>query len=326
MKGQRWLPRALGVFLVLLVVWIAAALLLNSAAAGTISLPLNLQTRLVADYGDDAGGPLGAFRLSIVGEAMRDQGMPEQEVKDHSADVEQAMDDPVPTATARNFEGDDPFTATPTHTFTPTTTFTPTVTNTPTPIPTSTPEPTDTPKPKKKKPSKTPKPIKSPESTDTPETGIDDSPPMILGDWYLDPGPGEVTSCDLEVYAGELHIRDESYSEGIDWIKLKYYDPIEEEWVYSSPQHPSPPSGWDVGETWDDYYNLSVHISLSPSCPSTLHPDGMAPARVSYQDALPRTVSVLEVPVHAYVKDNAGHSTHRELGVYLFPASCCDDD
>jgi hypothetical protein len=319
MKGQRWLLRALGIFLVLLVVWIAAALLLNSAAAGTISLPMNLQTHLLADYGGDSSiGPLGAFRLSIVGEAMRDQGMPENEIMEHSLDVKESMDDPVPTATARNFEGDDPFTATPTMTFTPTTTFTPTVTNTPTPIPTNTPKPTDTPKPKKKKPTKTTEPVESPEPC------IDEEAPAILGDWFLDPEPGEVSTCSVEVEVGELHIRDESYSAGIDWVKLKYYDPVGGSWEYSSPLNPSPPSGWELGETWDAYYGLSMCVTASPACSTTHLPNGSSPLLISIHVPSVVPVEVIEVPVHAYVMDNAGNSSHRELGVYELPASCIE--
>jgi hypothetical protein len=318
MNGKRWYLRALSIFLILMVLWIAAAFVLNSAAAGTISLPLNLQTRLQADYGDDPGmGPLGVFRLAIVGEAMRDQGIPTEEVEAQSSHFKESMDDPVPTATARNFEGDDPFTATPTHTNTPTKTFTPTVTNTPTPRPTNTPESTETPKPRTNKPTKQPKPTE-------PGPSVDTSNPSILGGWVLDPEPGEVGSCTIEVTVSDLHIYDESYSSGIDWIKLKYRHPLTDNYVYSAPLNPDPPAGWEMGDSWDDVYTISMDITINPVCTTSVDPSSGGWLLVSFDARAANIVEEYEVPLYAYIKDNAGRTTYRELGEYEFPASCCE--
>jgi len=109
-------------------------------------LPLSLSSRLSADYSVDDVGPLKALRLSIIGDMLRDMGMGPDEAEDCESAMKALMDNPVPTATARDFEGAPPFTAIPTNTATPT--DTPTATATPTstftPRPTATKPPTST--------------------------------------------------------------------------------------------------------------------------------------------------------------------------------------
>jgi hypothetical protein len=109
-------------------------------------LGLNLNSNLKANYGaDDRGGFIGALRLSVVQDFMGDAGVPDDLADQHAKDLVDELDEPVPTATALNFAGDAPFTATPTFTFTPTRTLTNTPTPTPTRTPTRTPIPTRTP-------------------------------------------------------------------------------------------------------------------------------------------------------------------------------------
>lgn len=156
-------------FLLLLLLWIAAAFLLNSASAGSLPFSVSLRSRLAANYSpDEFSGSQGVFRLSIFNEVFHDLGLSLEEAEERSKEIKVAMGSPVPTATARNFEGDDPFTATPTPQATSTITSTPTET----PLPTSTYKPTETPKPTKELkvvPSNTPGPsftaTKTPTST-----------------------------------------------------------------------------------------------------------------------------------------------------------------
>jgi hypothetical protein len=133
MEGRRCLVGAIVVFSVLLVVWIAAALLLSSASAGSLPISLNLRSRLKADYrSDEVFGPLKVYRLSIVNDRLLDGGMSAEEAEAQSEAIESAFDQPVPTATALNFHGDAPYTATYTNISTSTSTSTPLPTNTPT--------------------------------------------------------------------------------------------------------------------------------------------------------------------------------------------------
>ncbi len=149
---------ALFVFLFFLMLWIWAAFLLNSAYAESLPFSLGLRSRLAADYSPgEFSGSQGVFRLSIFNEVFHDLGLSPEEAEERSEEIKIAMGSPVPTATARNFEGDDPFTATPT----PQPTSTATSTLTETPVPTSTYRPTKTPKPTKEPkidPSDTPLP------------------------------------------------------------------------------------------------------------------------------------------------------------------------
>ncbi|MCJ7823965.1 MAG: hypothetical protein MUP44_03630, partial [Anaerolineales bacterium] len=134
MKKRRWINRTFGVFLAIVAVVVAAAIVLNSAAAESLPFSLGLRSKLTADYSQEgAQSVLGAFRLSIIGDALRDLGLTPKEADQQTAGIKIALDDSVPTATALNFDGDDPYTPTPTET------PTPTVTNTPTNTPTKTP-------------------------------------------------------------------------------------------------------------------------------------------------------------------------------------------
>ena len=132
-SSRRWILVALLVFLLCLVLWIAAAFILNIAFAESLPFSLNLRSRLAANYSpDEFVGSLGVFRLSIIDEVLLDRGLPPEEVEEQSEKFKEAMSSPVPTATARDFEGKAPFTASPTEPPTATTSATPTETPTPT--------------------------------------------------------------------------------------------------------------------------------------------------------------------------------------------------
>ncbi|MGH2620833.1 MAG: hypothetical protein ACRDHG_09740, partial [Anaerolineales bacterium] len=136
----RWL--ALTAIAVLIAGWFAAALHLTGASAGQPGFPFNLRSNLAADYRADPGaGRITSLRISIITDLLKDLGFG----ADDSGLLE-GLDSPVPTATARNFQGDPPFTATAIPSPTPTITPLPTSTSTPKP-PTKTPKPTDTEQP-----------------------------------------------------------------------------------------------------------------------------------------------------------------------------------
>jgi hypothetical protein len=200
MKKFSWTYKIGLILGVLIVVWIAAALLLNTASAEGLPLSLRLSSRLSADYRVDKVGPLKALSLSIIGDMLRDMGMGAQEAEEHEASMKALMEDPVPTATARDFEGAAPFTATPTHTSTPTTTptstATPTSTFTPRPTATNTPKPTST-------------EVAATATSAGPVDSKTPSPPVLS----LSPAPGStLTTCDFTIVS--MTVFDPAYSSG----------------------------------------------------------------------------------------------------------------
>jgi hypothetical protein len=306
MASRRWLIGALGLFMLSLVIWATAALLLNTASAGTVPFSFSIRSLLKADYSSDgASEPLGAFRISVVNDAFRDSGLSPEEAETLANAVKLAMSSLVPTATARNFEGAAPFTATPTNTPIPTDTPTPTPTLVPTSTATKTLAPTAT---KKIKPSDTPAPA-------------DGQSPSRLSGWTVSPTFGTLTTCSITVDVQNLHVYDPAYSSGIEFIKLKYYDPVQDKYFYSTPLYPSSPPGWKTGDEWDDYYNLSVDITISPACSSSFLPDSDG-LMVSFSTSPLLTTCDYTVPVYVWIEDNAGNTVKPKLGEYEFPDDC----
>ena len=100
-SSRRWIVVAFLVFLLCLVLWIAAAFILNIAFAESLPFSLNLRSRLAANYApDEFVGSLGIFRLSIIDEVLLDRGLSPEEVEEQSEKIKIAMGSPVPTATA----------------------------------------------------------------------------------------------------------------------------------------------------------------------------------------------------------------------------------
>ena len=137
MAGRRWLINAFFIFMLLLFGWVVAAFLLNPASANTLPSSLNMGSRLGADYRPgEITGSIARLRLKIIGDALRDAGLSAEEAEEQSHAFNLALQTPVPTSTAINFEGDVPSSATTMATqnltSTPTSTGTPTITPTPT--------------------------------------------------------------------------------------------------------------------------------------------------------------------------------------------------
>jgi hypothetical protein len=334
MSGRRWIIRAFSVFCLLLVVWVVAAMVLNAAAEGSLPVSMHVYSDLYADYSPDVVvRPLGVFNLSIISETLKDRGYSEEEAQERVKAIEVAMNEPVPTATALNYEGDAPYTATPTKTYTPTPTSTPTLTptNTPTKIPTKTPTKTPTPKPTKKpKPSKTPtEEVICPEPcpTDTPIPETDTKSPIVSGGVTYPPF-GEYGSCTLEITVDDLHIVDPAYSSGIAWVKLKvkYFDGGEAVWKVSGAFEPDDPIGWTEGPAWDAYVDgLSISKTFDGAAAVSLYDGSVKGAKAGYAMILPFTCDT-SVELYAWVMDNGGNDTKTLLGTYTLPEGCFEGD
>ena len=293
MDRRRWLLGAFAVFIVLLVVWICAAFILNSGVAESLPFSLSLSSRLGADYGPDKlTGPLGRFHLSIISDILRDRGLSPSEAEDQSDKFKLSLNSPVSTATARDFEGEPPYTPTPTTTLTPTDTLTPTPTSTPTRTRTSIPTRTST-----KKPTKKPKP---PTSTPTPK---DDEDPEISGGIF-DPTPGPIGDCYEDITVTGLHVTDPSPSSGIKWVKLRYQVVDYSGLIYSDPIA-KVSGGATVEGGWDAYYQGVITFEINTAWDE--------PAS-----------GYFEIKLEAKVRDNAGNEFVLLLGEYTMPGSCAD--
>ena len=270
MTGRRWLITAFSVFIFLLIVWISAALLLNMVSAEDLPFDLGFRSRLGANYSPDSvSGPFGVFQVSIIGDALRDRGISPGDAEDQEEDVKEALNTPVPSATARDFEGEPPYTSTPTLTYTPTETYTPTPTLTPTPRPTRTPTRTRTRKPK---PINTPTITPTPSATITPTltftptvtntpTPVDNKDPVISGG-QLNPPPGYLGDgeCAPKIIVTDLHVEDPAPSYGLQWVKLKYQVAFYSGLIFSNPMQIV--SGGFVDGRWDAIYRGEIVFEI----------------------------------------------------------------
>jgi hypothetical protein len=261
-----------------------------------------LRSKLSADYSQEGSqGVLGAFRLSIIGDALRDLGLTPKEADQQTAGIKIALNDPVPTATALNFEGDDPYTATPTAT----PTFTNTPTNTPTSTPTTTPRPTKTPLPTSTKKPALP--------TATPG---DSTAPVIADPGTLNPTLGYLGTsiCSVNVDVLNAHITDVAPSSGIKKVRIKYkvYDEggiLYNSYVYSSNLTMCPSGGFTPSGGFDACYdgpNPKFTLSISPGFSTTINsgPD------------------LFEIHVWLIVEDNKGLSDTHFYGFYTADHTC----
>ena len=206
------------------------------------------------------------------------------------------MEDPVPTATARDFEGAAPFTATPTRTAIPTNTPTATRTAIPTKPPTST-------------QTATPKKV----STAVPIS--DHQAPNVIDPGTLSPSIGPA-SCTVNVSVANVIVQDPGPSSGIAWTKLKYKVYNEDfsahfnSYVYSSPlavcwTNPLPGGGVE-----------SCFSGPSPAFQIQIFPGFAGPSDY--------TGSQFNVKVWVLTHDNVGKEDAHEYGAYSIPASCDD--
>ena len=312
-RGGRWWVGAFAIFLALLGVWAIAVWQLYPAGAGPLTLRLGLHSRLQADYGPDQPGPsLAVLRLSIVEDMLRDLGFSGAEAQAQREGVEAAMGAPVPTATARDFEGGEPFTPT----------LVPTATPTETPVPTATPVPTNTRRPTRT-PTRTSPPPPPPDTSVPPPTStpsiVDDHDPEINGmQFYPTPTtpPGRLSSCTIIVT--DMWITDGAPSSGIDVsnVVLKYEDPNNEGNFIRFPVTQMEGGGWTdgPGSSWHAHYAGTITIT-GVTVPSG-SPEGSGPRSST---ASPSTVII---HVWGVVTDNAGHYDHHGPYDFELTTSC----
>jgi hypothetical protein len=300
-SGRRWLIAAVALFALLLVGWVVLALQLNSALAGPLPYGPGLMSRLRADYQADEGGrTVALISLSILQEAIQALGLSEEEAAAAHESVELAMSQPVPTATALDFEGAAPFTATPTVTDTPlpTETPTPTPTNTRRP-PTRTPEPTET-----------RRPTRTPGAAPTSTPGGDTEDPEV-GTYSVNPTPGTLDAgvCTIDA---TVQVLDEGPSSGIDTddVGMKYLDPETGDHVYS--YNMSLVSGGPDGfGGWDATYSGSI----------TFTDIEVSSVSGTFKLALPM-LTFEDVDVWFIFEDLAGNINYEFIGTYTLENDC----
>lgn len=302
MKNRRTIVTITGFLLFLLMVWVFTAVLLNSASADSGPFSFAVKSKLAADYGGEkSDGFLGVINLTIFSDVMRDLGLSPEEADEHSDAMKVAMDDLVPTATARNFEGEVPWTPTKPATKTPTRTQAPEDTPTPTYTPTRT-----------RVPSKTP----SSTNTKKPATAVpsgDTVYPVIADPGVINPTPSAFASCSRVFSVSNARITDAAPSSGINYVKLKYkvYDNAEAT-VYAGYINSAPfsiCSGGPTGGGWDACYDGSMTISISPGF--SAQPDYTGPGP-------------FKIKVWLITEDNVGKTDSHFYGYYSMPASCDD--
>jgi hypothetical protein len=297
----RWL--ALTAFAVLIAGWFAAALHLTGASAGQPGFPFNPRSNLAADYGADPGASrITSLRISIITDLLKDLGFGGDD-----SELLAGLDSPVPTATARNFQGDPPFTATVTPSPTPTITPLPTSTSTPKP-PTKTPKPTDT---------------EEPEPIDVPADMVE---PTISGGSFFPTFGTLLPSCDgNDIAITGLQVVDPGPSSGINWVKLKYVilGPGSTGYQFSSDIGPPLTGGWTdgPGSTWDAYYKGDHTINFSDGYAFTTGGKlFFRPSSSGLSAAL--TADPFTVEVWSIAEDNAGNQSFVLHGTYTLAGSC----
>jgi len=290
--APRWRWLALLLLAALILLYILAAQSLRVAIAAPSSLPGGLRSGLSPDYQSPVSlGSIIALRLTVLRELLPGS----------SEDLVAGLLTPVPTATWRNFAGDEPFTATPTPTPTPTNTLTPTATPTPTPTPTRTPTRTPTEEEEEeeeepKKPTKTPGPTLTP----TPADVLD---PKLSGG-NADPGPGYLGDlvCEPTIHVLDIRVIDPPVSYGMQWVKLKYEVLDFSGQIFSDDISP-PKSGGATGDLgWDALYDGSIDFQID----------------TTKWDSEDRFV----VKLYVRARDLAGHEDTMELGQYTMDEAC----
>jgi hypothetical protein len=300
MQDRRKIFMAGGILLAFILILIAAGIVLDAAYADS-SFAFRVKSDLKADYsGEKAGGFLGAFKLSIISDALTDLGLSPGDAGEAQTALEVAMLDPVPTATARNFAGDPPYTATPGPTKPPKETDTPdpTKTDVPTRKYTATPTATKT---------------KSPAVTKAPS---DSAAPVIADPGTLSPSLGALSTCTLSIRADDVQVTDASPSSGIKKVRLKYkvyddtFDTIYLGYVYSNPMTLCS-GGFTADDGWDACYDLLTPLTVKIEPGFSSKPDYTGPGP-------------FKVRVWVVAEDNAGKEGYYEYGYYTMPHACDD--
>jgi hypothetical protein len=301
MKKHGWVSRAGWILGIMILIWAAAAVVLNTASAEGLPFSLRLRSHLSADYSVDKSGPLKALNFSIIGDLLRDLGLTEEEAEAGEVSVKLALNDPVPTATARNFEGAPPLTATPTATHLPSIT------------PTQTPDAAETALTIRKPTlSPTPTPVKVVTAVPLEDT----QSPYIKDPGSFSPSVWPNRACTVTVRVSDVVVRDPGPSSGLAWVKLKYkvYDSSLQDiyagYIYSSPltlcwSDPLPGGGVEACYSGpSEGFQVRIYPGFS--------------ARSAYGGP------AFRVKIYALAHDSAGHEGAYEYGTFPMPAFCDD--
>ena len=207
---RRWAFGLGGLLAALLLLWLWAGVFFNTAAAGSGGISMDLRSRIQASYRpEDTRTGIARILFSIGEEALRIAGLSESEAAVRWHAYEESLNTPVATATARDFLGAAPFTATPSRTPLPTLTSSPSPTATSTRVPTRVPTRT---------------PTRTPAATNTPSGSVDTVKPTILAA-ALSPSPGTLNACVFDVV--DFHVFDPAFSSGISsnvYARVTYPD------------------------------------------------------------------------------------------------------
>ena len=298
-----WLAALLAFFLLLLVVWVVAVFQIIPAAAGGGQLGVALRSGLAADYGSEPIRRIvRSLRISVVADLMRDLGKSDAEAGEAMHAMSVAMSSPVPTATARDFAGDDPYTATPTKTPRPTDTPEPTETRTPRPTRTAAPTETDR-----------PTHVHHATRTPTPDGGVDEDDPEIESSGYLlDPDPGDIPGCSVVWTIENLEVFDPAPSSGIEWVELKYQVEDYTGLIFSD-DLTLVSGGSDVDGSWAAIYEGTHELEIHDGW------DGE-------EDHGPNEGPDFEIHLWAKAHDNEGNEDVIDVGTYTMSHTCDDPD
>jgi hypothetical protein len=245
---------------------------------------------------------------------LQDLGMAPDKAAAESGAMELAMNSPVPTATARDFKGAAPYTATPTKTRTPTRTPRPTITPTNTPRPTSTAksEPTSTKKPKPTKVEKTKRATATTAGEDHATPRLDDS------EMELNPHARSTLDCTDSITVSNLILIDPAPSGGIDFFRLKYKIDDGGHWYIMGDDLAPVSSGYDAEGNWVAVYSGTISVNFEDAWAQT----SLILGRGRLASLIPFTTGDYKVALDAYYSDIAENSAHPLIAEYYFAASC----
>jgi hypothetical protein len=140
-----------------------------------------------------------------------------------------------------------------------------------------------------------------PTMTPTGTQAVDTEPPTVsVGS--IQPTPGPLGVCEVEVYVDDVHVVDPPYSSGIEVVKLKYRVKDHTGDIFSDPLTKDS-GGLTIEHGWDGYYSGSVHIRIEEEWPASGTTSFWADLWVK-------------------AKDNAGHEGYTYLGYYTMPYTC----
>lgn len=314
MRGRRrgpWWLETFGLFLGSFMLWVLGAWLLLPAGAQPRSLGMTLRSHLHADYGADAvERPLGVLRIEVVGEVLRDLGLPTEQANQQMRTVVVAMGRPVPTATPVVIaaQAPPPATAAPTEPPLPASptleTATETVTSdvlplevghSPTPV-------VETPTPS---PSATEGVVAAPTQLPTATSTASAAPTATLvprrdrfdpsvREVTTDPAEGSIEGCVLRV--ADMRVTDRSPSSGIDLANVLFWYSLGNVRSEDFPAE-SVTGGWESGSgsKWDAHYAGTLSLA------------GHGGDRLT---------------VWARARDNSGHRDTRYVGSYWLAGDC----